>query len=501
MSWLEKLRRDEYFLRRALYVVLMLGFLVRLWNLTAPIADRHSWNQVSAATVIRHFLEDDLDPLHPQWDVLAGPDTGPRVEAEEAPIFHLVAATLARWLGPLEPTARLLSIFGSLLAAWLLFRLVRRLADGPAALFTTIFFLFAPFGWYFGRTIMSDAWMLAAIILAVERFDAWTHDNRFSTLMQAALATALAGLFKPFALHIGITILLWLLVRRGWRSLFDIRLVAYALVSLVPPLLWVWWASQIGTLGNVVGQGENLLTAAHLFGPISLLWQPKFWYVLQARLFDQMASPVVPALALIALILPDSRRQTGLALCWLAGVLFYLLLVRDGNYMHNYYQLPALPVFAMLAGLGLSSFSARVPQRWTALFILAFLIISALYVRTSFYLDLSSQKAGELVRQYSASSDLILALDPGVTRKNQVIYAAHRRGWHIRAVHENTIEKHRQWGARWLATCLEDSQIAAHPEWLDRLAKWRKVNEIKGPFGRRKKTHTISIYDLDLPPG
>lgn len=501
MNWIEKLRKREYYGRRLLYLALALAFVVRLWNFTAPIADRHSWNQVSAATVIRHFVEDGIDPLHPQWDVLKGPATGVRIEAEEAPLYHIAAALLAKVYGPHEPLARLLSIIASLLGAVFLYRLTRRLADGPAAFFATVFYLFAPFSWYFGRAIMSDAWMLTMIILAVERFEFWTREQCFTALLVAALAVALAGLFKPFALHIGVALLLLQLARRGAKSLFDPRLVLFAVIALAPPLAWVWHAARIGSLGNVVGGGESMLTAQHIWGPLALLWSGKFWFTIQARLLDQMATPLVTACAVLAFVWADGRKQTGVALAWLAGFIVYLLLVRDGNQMHNYYQLPALPALALLGGIGLSALSRRLPGKWIALALPVFLLVAALYVRTSFELDLSSQKAGEWVRAVSHHDELIVVLDPGVTRKNQAIYAAHRRGWHERAIHENTLPQKRAWGARWLVSCLEENQIAAHPQWLERMGRYHKLFEFRGPWGRKRQQHTITIYDLSLPAG
>jgi len=501
VNWIEKLRKRDYYGRRLLYAALALAFLVRLWHIAAPIADRHSWNQVSAATVIRHFVEDGIDPLHPQWDVLTGPAVGPRIEAEEAPIYHVAVALLAKLYGPHEPLARLLSIIASLLGAVFLYRLTRRLADGPAAFFAAVFYLFAPFSWYFGRAIMSDAWMLAMIILAVERFEFWTREKCFAALLTAAGAVALAGLFKPFALHVGVALLLLQLARGGFKSLFDVKLVVFALIALAPPLAWVAYAASIGSLGNVVGSGESMLTAQHIWGPPSLLWSPKFWFTIQARLFDQMATPLVTACAVAAFVWADGRKQTGVALAWLAGFLVYLLLVRDGNQMHNYYQLPALPALALLGGIGLSALSRRIQGKWIALALPVFLLISALYVRTSFELDLSSQKAGEWARAVSRRNELIVVLDPGATRKNQAIYAAHRRGWHERALHETTLAQRRAWGARWLVSCLEDEQIAAHPQWLQHMNRYHRLFEFRGPWGRNGQEHTIAIYDLSIPAG
>ncbi len=500
MNWVERLRHDPGYQSRALYLVLALGFVVRLWHLTAPIADEHSWNQTSTATVIRHYVEDGIDLLHPEWDILrAGPPPERRIEPEEAPLYHAAVALLARVFGPFEPLARLLSIAASLLGALFLFRLTQRLSDGPAALFAAVFYLFAPFGWYFGRTIMSDSWMLAMLIIAVERFDQWLREGSLHALFAAALAIALAGLFKPFALHIGIALALWQISARGWRSLLDWRLATAAPVAVLPPLAWVWWAAHVGSLGNVVHAGESVFTTKNLWGPLSLLWSGHFWFKLQARLFDQMATPLVTAFAVLSLWFAEARRQARPALFWLAGFLFYVALVRDGNQMHNYYQLPALPAFALLAALGLSALSRRIQGKWIALLLFAFLLMSALYVRSHFRLDLSSTRAGQIARLYSMPNDLVLVLDPGVDRKNQVIYTAHRRGWNTWSLKPGMIEQYRGWGAHWLVVVLDDQQRQAHPEWLVYAGRWRRITEENGDFGRRGGPHTIALFDLTRP--
>jgi len=501
--------RADRRVRWALAAVLLLGFLVRLWHIAAPIADRHSWNQVSAATVIRHFVRDGIDPFHPQWDVLEGEGTGPRIEAEEAPIYHVVAAALTRLFGGLEVMARLLSIVASLLAAFILYRLAARLTDASTGLFASFFFLLAPFSWFFGRAIMSDMWMLAMLALAVERYECWLRRVRFADLLQAGLAVLLAGLFKPFALHIGLTLIVLQIGARGFRSLFDWRLVVFALLALCLPLAWVAYAAKIGSLGNVVvGEGESALTAERIMGPLSLLWSGAFWMKIQARVLDQMATPIVSILAVLAFVFrrkkfSENSEHNGMtlfyvSLAWLTGAFAYLLLVRDGNQMHNYYQLPFIPPFVLLAAIGTRALSQRIPSQWIMLILLCFSLVSFFYVRTSFALDLSSQRAGELVGEVSRPDDLIVAFDPGSTRKNQVIYAAERRGWHTRSIQENTIEMYRKRGARWLVVCLEEEQIASHPEWLERLADLPKVTETSGDLGPRGEKHFIKVYRLAL---
>ena len=504
MNWLARLKSDEAFLRRALLLVLALGLLVRLYHVTAPVADRHSWKQLAMAFVVRHFVEEGVAPLHPQWDVLIGDDKGPRYEAQESPIYYVTVAELSKLLGPHEVVMRLFSIFWSLVAAAVLFKLLRRQAGGPAALFGAFFYLLAPLSWYQGRTLQAEAFMMAAVIIAMERFDVFVRDGRGRRLAESAVALLVAAQMKPYALHIMAPMAVWLVAQRGWRSLRDWRLAAAAFAAAAPAVAWVAYGAHLGSLGNVVPRDAALsragvvrrLLAGNLFGSWSTLASGKYWFTLQARIFDQMATPIVSVLALTAVLFGAARKQAAFALTWLIGPLIYILLVREGNEIHNYYQMPFVAPFAMLAGVGLANLAERWPGRWVGVVPIAFAVVAALYVRTSFYLDMSSVRAGEMARRYSVSNDLIVAVDPGVDRNNQVIYAAHRRGWHFNDVPPDLVDLYRRRGAKWIVVCLDKQQMQAHPEWRARLGGLPRLAAETGNLGPRGEWHLIELYRL-----
>jgi 4-amino-4-deoxy-L-arabinose transferase-like glycosyltransferase len=496
---------DRVFLHRALYCILALGLFVRLFHLTAPVADRHSWKQIAMAMVVRHYLEDGIAPLHPQWDIIIGDDNGPVYQAQESPLYYVTVAVLCKLLGPQEPITRLFSIAWSLIGAVFLFRLTRRRAGGRAALFAAFFYLLAPLSWYQGRTLQAESFMGACLIIAMERFDLFAADPRDAWLLQSGLALLVAAQLKPYALHAMAPMAVWLALQRGWRALADRRLATVAALVILPEAAWLAWGVHLGSLGNVVPRGgpggplgiaTRLFAGNNLFGSWQMLASGKFWFVLQARIFDQMATPIVSVLALLALILPAARRQAAFGLVWLLGPVVYVLLVRDGNYIHNYYQFPFIAPFAMLAGVGLATAAERWPGRWVAIVLVAFAVMAALYVRTSFYLDMASVRAGELARQYSAPNDLIVAVDPGVDRNNQVIYAAHRRGWHFNDVPPDLVDVYRRRGAKWIAVCLDKEQMAKHPEWRARLGGLPRVAAETGFWGSRGEWHLVELYRL-----
>ena len=49
-------------------IILLLGFGVRLYKITSPIADWHSWRQADTASVTRNFVKYGVDMLYPRYD-------------------------------------------------------------------------------------------------------------------------------------------------------------------------------------------------------------------------------------------------------------------------------------------------------------------------------------------------------------------------------------------------------------------------------------------------
>ena len=90
---------------RLLFVILVLGFLVRLYRFDSPIADWHSWRQADTSAVSRNFATYGFDILHPRFDDLSNVPSGlenPRgYRFVEFPIYNIAQAGLFRILGSL----------------------------------------------------------------------------------------------------------------------------------------------------------------------------------------------------------------------------------------------------------------------------------------------------------------------------------------------------------------------------------------------------------------
>lgn len=490
--------------RRALWLVLALAVVIRLPYLTAPIADRQSWNQCSTASVIRNLAERDFNPLRPQWDVL---DPGPardNIEAEEAPIYATISAALYRIFGASHAWPRLLSVAAMLFGSAFLYQLVRRLFDERAALAAVFVWNFAPYPWFFGRTIMSDPWMVACVIAAAERYHAWLESERDRDLWLAGLATCFAALFKVFALYLGVLFLAAGLRRQGLRLFAKPAVWLFGALCLALPLAWILYALRIGSLGNVSDPAGDVFAANKLWSSTELLLSGRFWNRLQSRLFDRSMTPVATAFVAVSLLLRETRSRSRYLWEWFGATLVFALVIGDGHYRHNYYQLPFTPPLAALAGAGATATIERAGRRYPPLRLaviaaLAFLTVSVLYVRNEYRQDPSSTRAGEIAASATAPGDLLLVLDPGDTRKNQVIYHAHRRGWHVRRLKPEDLDTYREWGADAVVLCWSDDQRDRVESVLPILEQHRRRLARSAAWGDGR-LHHIAVYSLSEEP-
>jgi len=486
----------------AVVAIILTSAAVKTYKINAPIADLHSWNQCSCAQVIRNFCEGGMKFFYPEWDLLKDNEPPPRYEAEEVPIYSFFVAILWKLFGQALWLARLSTVAGACVGMVFLFRLTRRLYGDKAALWALFFYAFAPLNLYFQRTIMTDAWGVAASIAAIDLFHLYFLKPKPSRWIFATLAATLAGMLKVYFLFIGLPILYLAYERYGSKFALRAELWLAALVIIVPNALWLWHASKIGTLGSVAQDGK-FWQSQKLWGGTDLLFSFKFYKKIGERLLLYVGTGFFSIFVLYGLV--KSHRSLGLPFWWLAGFAAYVLIIRSGNKVHNYYQLPYLAPASIVAGVGatalldllqskLSTSKARII---IAALIAAFLFNSGWYAYNHARLDMSSIAAAELVEKYTDPDDFIIVVEPGKSKRNQVIFASHRKGWHFWTPTPERIEDQMKLGAKVVVLVLSDREVEKRRELMTWLHKNFELLEAqRNDWGEKPDVHTILLYDL-----
>lgn len=122
-------KKFEYIL---LSLIIILGFVVRLYKISSPIADWHSWRQADTASVTRTYIEQGINLLLPRYHDISSIQTGKfnpnGYRMVEFPIYNVIGAELATHLRSisLEVWSRIITIISAVVSGFFLYLIGKR---------------------------------------------------------------------------------------------------------------------------------------------------------------------------------------------------------------------------------------------------------------------------------------------------------------------------------------------------------------------------------------
>ena len=421
---------------KILIAIWFLAVAARLILINQPYADQWSWRQGDVAAIARNFLQNGFRFGYPQID-WAG--NAPGYVGTECPILPFIAAVCYNFAGVHEWIGRIQAVILFAVSLPFFFLLVRAIFGSTAAVWATFFYSFAPLNIFAGHSFMPDVPSLSFAIVGLYFFLQWIQHGRSSSFVVAAIAISLSLLIKITSLVI-IAPLMYLAVAEG-AELGSVRrfgtwsfhgrrpqlqFILFAAIALIPSAIWYWHAHQIA----------QEFYPHHFFGAggirIESFWW--YWHIAQQTLISSL-TPALSAMALVGLFVPQSRdrKYSRLFHWWLAAIIVFIIIVGYGN-RHRWYQLPAVPIAAALAGAGCTFFGSRISSRLAAiissiLLAVTFLILAFGYIRP-FYKSSAAQlrDAGLELKKVTPPGALIVAADMG---DPTIFYYADRKGWHF----------------------------------------------------------------------
>jgi 4-amino-4-deoxy-L-arabinose transferase-like glycosyltransferase len=356
--------------------IVLVAVAFRAWRLDVPFVDAHSWRQVTNADVARLWTEGPIDFFYPavSW---GGPDG--RVGLE-FPLLHLLMAWAWRLTGISDVGGRIVPAAFSVATVWLTYRLGTRLLDRAAGRAAAFLMAVSPSLVYFGRTPLSDTPMLTFSVGAVLGYVGYAQSGSRHLAVAGAVSLALAGLVKiPAILVLGPIGVVGLL-RHGrdvWR---DPWFTAAPLAAVGAVGLWYLHADQIflesgltqaifrpsGTYAPDIGQWAGAFTTVSHWTRAEQLTRDTA-ATLGTAFWQLHLTPTFAVVALIGLLRwhwPLAGRAV--VDVWALAAASLIAVSLQGQIVHEFHQLPALPPLALYFGMGAAPLSdGRSPSaRW-----------------------------------------------------------------------------------------------------------------------------------------
>lgn len=448
------MKKIEFFL---LALILSGAFAVRTYHFNWPVADWHSWRQVDTSAVSRTFVQEGYDILRPRFpDISKGVsliDNPKGYRFVEFPIYNVLQAGLFELFGrwTLEQWGRLVTIFSSITSIVFLYLLVEKHINSRTGILTAFFFAFIPYNIYFGRTILPDQSMVAALLGGTYFFSNWIKRPKLSIynlqFLLALILIILALLLKPYALFFLLP-LIYLAWRRFGFGLFKKwQLWFFLVLAALPLFLWQLWMTQKEFLAGVPRNDW-------LFNGNGIRFKGAFFHWLFADRIGRLmlgywGLPFV-ALGILRKINP---REGFLFLFFIVSSLAYMTILATGNIQHDYYQVLIMPTLAIFLAKGVDFILEKkdIFNRWISF---AVIFVGTIFtfafgwfaVRDYYSIQHPNlMTAGKAVDELTPKDAKVIAPYGGDTT---FLYYTNRKGW---PVFDRSFKEFKEAGAQYIA--------------------------------------------------
>ena len=430
----------------SIWPIVLIGLILRLVNINAPVLGIHSWRQADTASIARNFLANNLNFWEPQ--VNWSGSTNGFVECE-FPLYQYIVANLYKLFGINEVFARGVSVLFGILSLVFLFRLIKKVLNIQVAWWGTLFYSMLPISVFYSRTIQPESLMMFLGILSLERWYKFIESKDSRILLISWFSFTLAVLIKvlPF-FWIGIPIL----ISAYQKSLIlKYKLYVYPLLTILICFFWYSYAYRLGqTTGLTFG----------LWGSDTDRYS---WLILlEIRFYIDLFFRIIFRNFLLIGFLPIlfSISITGLRNVFVIGIFSVLLtgLINPSSFgIHEYYQLPLMIFISPLMGLGFVQLKSYFFRKKLLIYsFLGLLFAASLVMLKVDYWDLEIPSrqpvwnTSELIKQNTKKSDLIISITGG---DPTLLYLSNRKGWLIspKQIDQNKIEELIKDGAKYIA--------------------------------------------------
>jgi hypothetical protein len=417
-----------------LILIIILAFVLRIYKISNPILDWHSWRQADTASVTREYVKSDLNPLYPKYhdlsNIPSGKDNPEGYRMVEFPVYNLLVASILKTFPELqlEATSRMISILFSIGTLISIFFLTRSYLGKKAGYLASFFFAILPYSVFYSRTILPEPIMLFFSTFSLATFKLYTMKRKYSYYIFSLISLALAFLLKPFVIFLLPIYLQMAIQKKGWRSILDYKLYIFGILSVIPFLLWRKW---------IVNFPEGIPASDWLFNGNGIRFRPAWFRWLGYERITKLILGFTGVVFLPISFLNSLKKKNLFIPSWWLGVGLYFSIIATGNVQHDYYQVFLTPIISITLAHGTLVLDKYLSKKFNAIvsIVSIVMIITSMivlsYNQVKGYFNINHPErylAGKAADRLLPKDALVIAPAFGDTA---FLFQTNRSGWPI----------------------------------------------------------------------
>ncbi len=354
-----------FFKNILLILIVLLALSVRMYRISYPILDWHSFRQADTASVTREYVKSGLaQPFVPQYhdlsNIQSGLDNLNGYRMVEFPIVNLLTASILLAVPEFSITtlSRVLSVFFSLGTLIFLFTFTKQYYGNKIAHVTALFFAILPYSIFYSRAVLPEPALLFFAMGALWTFSFWLKTEKIGYYLVSSIFLAIAFLLKPFIASYALVFVVLSFAKWGRKAVFKPLLYLYAVPAVG---VFFWWRHWITQFPSGVPAND------WLFNGNEIRLRPAWFRWLGYERLTKLLLGYTGLTLFFAGLLPKGlqvKKQPTTHLiiwAWWFGLLLYSIIIATGSVQHDYYQVIWIPALCITLGQGVIT-----ADRWLA---------------------------------------------------------------------------------------------------------------------------------------
>jgi len=487
----------------------LLGACIHVVGIGMPFLGHFAQHQADYATVVQRWLETGLDPLKPAMRFLARGTN--RYFYGDLPLNMVLTTWLVQWTGwSISFAGRLLVViyyFLSVLGFWKLLKLLE--INAFVRSWALYYYLLSPLTLIYGQAYLLEIPALCFGVWGYYYFILGTRTKALSAYLIGAFFLSLMLSLRIYYAPILIPLAVLWFRHRGIKAWSHLQTYALPLLAISIPLIWHLTAAALSSAHGDESSLQDNLRVFVLSDPILQKYGKNLTYYLPmaVNFIAKIVTPVGFCTVILAFLGVRKQRSGDLLRFCSLGILAYLslFLIAVRKFIEfDYYYLPLVPFFALIAALGTERLTSGKSKNLINLTCVLVTFLFALRLSINPILRVPEEdafvlKSAQLVREYVPKDARVIASHGS---SSSFLYYCEREGWtfqtsedrDIAVRHQNEhlgsaidrLELRRKQGARYFALA-DKRQIKLNPGFF---------NYLDQKYQRLKDTEESLIYHL-----